>query len=204
MISNNRKKKKKKQLYISHQFYLRTSKFKNINSTLIEQKIDILPINNILDILFYDSSIYQSKVGFKYPAILSLFLLWWNQDVKQIGKFSPETAHFVMREREKKIEEKKIARASIGPPGLSREITRRTCARMANSEKVALSRRWLRNGKKVSSADDFEIFCDKNRWYTGQETFGKPCDTACYMPGSMISIKIPFHYREMIGFNWSS
>lgn len=67
--------------------------------------------------------------------------------MKQIGKFSPETTHFVMRvdigEREKKekIEGKKIARASIGPPGLSREITRRTCARMANSEKVALSRR---------------------------------------------------------------
>ena len=66
--------------------------------------------------------------------------------MKQIGKFSPETTHFVMRvdsrcerEREREIEGKKIARASIGPPGLSREITRRTCARMANSEKVALS-----------------------------------------------------------------
>lgn len=46
------------------------------------------------------------------------------------------------REKErKKSRKKKIARASIGPPGLSREITRRTCARMANSEKVALSRR---------------------------------------------------------------
>lgn len=130
------------------------------------------------------------------PFYLSFYLPWWNQDVKQIGKFSPETTHFVMRvdsrwerERERSRGKKshvprsvrqvyrvklRVARALEWP------IVKRSRWVTKKWEK-SLERGWFRNVLRPS---------DKNCWYTGQETFEKrgiPC-----MPGSWYRLKYHF------------